>query len=250
MQYYYILFVNTIKYMEYRIGFKGKYWKLYEFTIVYKEVEGKTYKYDYYKFVKNISMNKEKAAAKYPEAIFDEFANDRKYTTFWKRELVVLATKFHCGKYAGKNFEMCDDYDYMKWFYNNCATDEQKPLLEDILFSNKFVMHEGQMISNEKLDELNEREARRLKSIEKLEKNIPFITFMAANIKTDGTYFDKSLQVTLKFDKYRCCGWDDFCYGMPIDYSGKARRIKGKQILVLQYVFDGEVVTVMNWKFA
>ena len=111
-------------------------------------------------------------------------------------------------------------------------------------------MHEDKLISNEKLNELKEREARRNKSIEKLEKNLPFIVFMAANVHTDGTYFDKQLQIKLLFEHYKSSYWNEIYYGMPIDNTGKARRVKGKQLLILRYVFDGEVVNVIEWKFA
>lgn len=236
--------------MEYRIGFKGKYYKLYEFFTSTHELYGKTYRRENYKFVKNISMNKEKAAEKYPNAIFDEFANNQKYTFFYKQEQVIFPDKFHCGKYCGKSFDMCNDYDYMKWFYNDCANDEQKAVLEPILKENGFIMHEDKLISNEKLNELKERETRRNKSIEKLEKNLPFIVFMAANVHTDGTYFDKQLQIKLLFERCKSSYWNEIYYGMPIDSTGKARRVKGKQLLILRYIFDGEVVNVIEWKFA
>ena len=62
--------------MEYRIGFKGKYYKLFEYKIKYLEENGKTYKYECYSFVKVISMSKEKTIEKYPDVPFDEYCND------------------------------------------------------------------------------------------------------------------------------------------------------------------------------
>ena len=236
--------------MEYRIGFTGKYYKLYEYNIIYREDYGKTYKYEHYKFVKVISMNKDKTIEKYPDVSFDEFCNDRKYSTFFKRTLVINDDKFHCGKYAGKNFDMCDDYDYLMWFYNACANDNQKSIIENILLNNDYIIIDNVMMSKEKINKENEKENRKNKSLEKLAKGLPFIVNFTANIHTDGTYFDKNLQITLRFERYRTSYWDDIYYGMPIDSNNKAKRIKGKQIMITKYTVDNDIVNILEWRFA
>lgn len=236
--------------MEYRIGFKGKYYKLFEYKIKYLEENGKTYKYECYSFVKVISMSKEKTLEKYPDVPFDEYCNDRKYATFYKRTLIINDDKFHCGKYAGKNFDMCDDYDYMMWFYNTCANETQKPIIESILLNNNYIIIDNKMCSQAKLDLKNEREDRKNKTLEKLEKGLPFIINFTANIHTDGTYFDKQLQVTLKFEKYRTSYWDEIYYGMPIDSKGNAKRVKGKQVMITKYTIDNDIVNISEWRFA
>ena len=236
--------------MEYRIGFKGKYYKLFEYKTENREDYGRTYKYEYYKFVKVISMNKEKTIEKYPDVPFDEFCNDRKYSTFYKRTLIINDDKFHCGKYAGKNFEMCEDYDYMMWFYNTCANETQKPIIESILLNNNYVIINNEMVSQAKIDWDNDKENRKNKTLEKLEKGLPFIVIFNGNIHTDGTYFDKQLQVTLSFEKYRTSYWDDIFYGMPIDSNGNAKRIKGKQIMITKYNINNDIVSIKEWRFA
>ena len=236
--------------MEYRIGFKGKYYKLYEYKIKYSEENGKTYKYECYSFVKVISMSKEKTIVKYPDVQFDEFCNDRKYSTFYKRTLVINDDKFHCGKYAGKSFEMCDDYDYLMWFYNTCANDSQKQIIENILLNNDYVIIDNVMMSKEKINKENEREDRKNKTLEKLNKKLPFIVNFTANVHTDGTYFDKQLQVTFRFERYRNSYWYDICYGMPIDSNNKAKRVKGKQLMITKYTVDNDIVNISEWRFA
>lgn len=238
--------------MEYRIGFKGKYYKLFEYKTQISDENGKTYKYEYYSFVKVISMSKEKTIEKYPNVPFDEFCNDRNYSTFYKRTLIIKNDKFHCGKYAGKNFDMCDDYDYMKWFYNSCAKDNQKEIIKNILLANGYIIQEDdKMASTKKIEETNERENRKVKSFEKLSKNLPFIVNFKANIHSDGTYFDKQMQVTLHFENYKVSYWDDIVYGMPIDSKGYGKRIKDKQILILKYTIDeNNTVNITDWKFA
>ena len=235
--------------MEYRIGFTGKYYKLYEYNIIYREDSGKTYKYECYSFAKVISMNKDKTIKKYPDVPFDEFCNDRRYSTFHKRTLIINDDKFHCGKYAGKSFDMCDDYDYMMWFYNTCATETQKPIIENILLNNNYVSINNEMCSQAKLDLKNERDDRKNKTLEKLEKGLPFIINFTANIHTDGTYFDKQLQVTLRFEKYRTSYWDEIYYGMPIDSKGNAKRIKGKQVMITKYTINNDIVNISEWRF-
>ena len=236
--------------MEYRIGFKGKYYKLFEYEIKYLEENGKTYKYECYSFVKVISMSKEKTIEKYPDVPFDEFCNDRRYSTFYKRTLIIKNDKFHCGKYAGKCFNMCDDYDYMKWFYNSCATEEQKDIIKPILLDNNYVLVDNEFYSVEKLEKDANKESQKNKTLEKLSKNLPFISSVEKNINTSGDYFDKQLQIKLHFEKYKTSYWDELYYGMPIDNKGKAKRIKGKQILVIKYTLSDNIVNIEEWKFA
>ena len=236
--------------MEYRIGFTGKYYKLYEYNIIYREDYGKIYKYECYSFVKVISMSKDKTIKKYPDVQFDEFCNDRRYSTFNKRTLIIKNDKFHCGKYAGKSFDMCDDYDYMKWFYNSCATEDQKEVLKSILLENNYVLVDNEFYSVEKIENDINKENQKNKTLEKLSKNLPFISSVEKNINTNGEYFDKKLQIKLHFERYKTSYWDEFYYGMPIDLNGKAKRIKGKQILILKYTLNDNVVNIQEWKFA
>ena len=188
--------------MEYRIGFTGKYYKLYEYNIIYREDYGKIYKYECYSFVKVISMSKDKTIKKYPDVQFDEFCNDRRYSTFNKRTLIIKNDKFHCGKYAGKSFDMCDDYDYMKWFYNSCATEDQKEVLKSILLENNYVLVDNEFYSVEKIENDINKENQKNKTLEKLSKNLPFISSVEKNINTNGDYFDKKLQIKLHFERY------------------------------------------------
>ena len=236
--------------MEYRIGFTGKYYKLYEYNIIYREDNGKTYKYECYSFVKVISMSKDKTIKKYPDVPFDEFCNDRRYSTFHKRTLIIKNDKFHCGKYAGKNFDMCDDYDYMKWFYNSCATEDQKKFIKQILLDNNYVLVDNEFYSVEKLEKDANKESQKNKTLEKLSKNLPFISSIEKNINTEGDYFDKKLQIKLHFERYKTSYWDDFYYGMPIDSNGNAKRIKGKQIIITKYNVNNDIVSIKEWRFA
>lgn len=247
--------------MEYRIGFKGKYYKLYEYKITYLVDNGKKFKYEWYKFSKVISMNKEKTIKLYPDVPFDNFCNNRVYSNFYRRTLVIENDKFHCGQYAGKCFDMCDDYDYMMWFYNSCATEEQKENLKTILLNsssskNNYMLVDNIIVSKEKINEEKEKNNRKHKILEKLKKNLPFIVNFTANIHTDGTYFDDRLQIKIHFNKYKISHWKDFSYGLPIDNKGKAKRIKNKQILILKYEvnhynsLEDIIVNVQEWQFA
>ena len=237
--------------MEYRIGFKGKYYRLYEYKIKYSEENGKTYKYEYYSFIKVISMSKEKTIEKYPDIQFDEFCNDRKYSTFHKRTLIINDNKFHCGKYAGKSFDMCDDYDYMAWFYNSCANKNQKEILKSILLENNYILIDNEFHSSEQIKIDINKENKKNEMLKKLNKNLPFISNIEKNPNINGDYYDKSLQIKLHFVNYKTSFWDDYCYSMPIDINGKAKRIKGKQILITKYNindFDTIEVNVIEWR--
>jgi hypothetical protein len=145
---------------------------------------------------------------------------------------------------------MCDDYDYLMWFYNTCANDNQKSIIKDILLNNNYIIVDNVMMSIEKINNENDKKIVKNKTLEKLEKGLPVIVNFTANVHTDGTYFDKQLQVTFRFEKYRNSFWDDICYGMPINSDNKAKRVKGKQLMITKYKVENDIVNISEWRFA
>ena len=73
---------------------------------------------------------------------------------------------------------------------------------------------------------------------------------MTKNLNSLGIYFAYDFQINVKFPEYKTMYYDGYYYAFPIDSKGHAKRVKGKQVLISNYVFDGETVIVQDWKFA
>ena len=119
--------------MALKIGFARKYYTVWNYSVSERtDARGIKYRTEHYVFLRNAAMNKEKAVAKYPDAEYCE--NLRGRTRSWDYEhRVIENNKFHVGKYSGILFTACTDYNYMMWFYNNCAIDVQKNVIEHVL---------------------------------------------------------------------------------------------------------------------
>lgn len=253
--------------MGLKIGFARKYYTVWEYSVSYRTDErGINYKTEHYTFLRNASMNKEKALAKYPEATYDE--NLRGRTRSWDYEhRIVEYNKFHVGKYSGILFAACTDYNYMMWFYNNCANDEQKAVIETVLIpegyevvDNTYSWNDGfdehinterRIISPEDVQARKEQEERELRGKARLAKSIPFVVTMEKNLNDMGEYFIRDLEITIRFENYKTNYYEGYYYGLPLDKKGKAKRVKNKQLLIEKYELTNDTTAlVKEWRFA
>ena len=253
--------------MSLKIGFARKYYTVWEYSVSYRTDErGINYKTEHYTFLRNASMNKEKALTKYPEATFDE--NLRGRTRSWDYEhRIVENNKFHYGKYAGILFTACTDYPYLMWFYNNCAIDAQKEIIEPVLLAEGYEVDEfttnwsdgfdehtntyRKMISPEDVQARKEQEERELQGKARLAKGIPFVVTMEKNLNDMGEYFIRDLEITIRFENYKENYYEGYYYGLPLDKKGKAKRVKNKQLLIEKYeLVNDTTALVKEWRFA
>jgi len=243
--------------MALKIGFARKYYTVWDYSVSYRtDARGVNYKTEHYVFLRNASMNKEKALAKYPDAEYCEDLRGR--TRSWDYEKrIIEPNKFHVGKYSGILFSACTDYSYMMWFYNNCATTEQMENIAAICIPEGYEIitytstNEKHMISPEDVKARKEQEERELQGKARLEKGIPFIVTMKKNLNYMGEYFIKDLEITLRFEKFKEGYYRDMVWGLPIDKKGNAKRVKNKQILIEKYELAGNNIALVNeWRFA
>lgn len=251
--------------MALKIGFARKYYTVWDYSVSYRtDARGVNYKTEHYVFLRNASMNKEKALAKYPDAEYCEDLRGR--TRSWDYEKrIIEPNKFHVGKYSGILFSACTDYSYMMWFYNNCATTEQMKNIESVLIpegyevvEHRFSINEDdhetvtyQMISPEDVKARKEQEEREIQGKARLERGIPFVVTMEKNLNYMGEYFIKDLEIELHFEKFKTNYYQNMIWGLPIDKKGNAKRVKNKQILIEKYELgDNNTAVVKEWRFA
>ena len=254
--------------MALKIGFARKYYTLWDYSVSYRtDARGVNYKTEHYVFLRNASMNKEKALAKYPDAEYCEDLRGR--TRSWDYEKrIIEPNKFHVGKYSGILFSACTDYSYMMWFYNNCATTEQMDNIAAVcvpegyeVVENTYTWDDGygetstrtekRMISPEDVKARKEQEEREMQGKARLEKGIPFVVTMEKNLNDMGDYFINDLEITLRFEKFKPGYYRDMTWGYPIDKKGNAKRVKNKQILIEKYELAGNnIAIVKEWRFA
>lgn len=240
--------------MALRIGFANKYYTLWEYNVSYRTNEkGISFKTESYRFLHNASKDKDRAFAKYPDATFDENLRGRHHSWSYEKRIIDY-NKYHCGKYMGVMFTASTDYNYMMWFYNTCAIDEQKPIIEPLLLEEgyefdyvgdtKIFITPKEVEKRKHLDELGS------KGKAKLAQGIPFVVTFARSLNEVGEYFINDLQITLSFENYKTMYYDGFYYSLPIDAKGHTKRIKNKQIMIEKYELINENnALVKSWKF-
>ena len=241
--------------MALKIGFARKYYTVWDYSVSYRtDARGINYKTDHYVFLRNASMSKEKALAKYPDAEYCEDLRGR--TRSWDYEKrIIEPNKFHVGKYSGILFTVCTDYNYMMWFYNNCANDDQQAVIESVLIPEGYEVRQyetnKEMISPEEIKACKEQEEHELKGKQRLAKKIPFVVTMERNLNEFGEYFIKDFEITIRFKNFKENYYQGYYYGLPLDKKGNAKRVKNKQILIEKYELIDDVTALVNeWRFA
>ena len=254
--------------MALKIGFARKYYTVWDYSVSYRtDARGVTYKTEHYVFLRNASMDKEKALAKYPDATYCEDLRGR--TRSWDYEKRIIEyNKFHVGKYSGILFSACTDYNYMMWFYNNCAIEDQREGIEAVLIPEGYEVYESrytpydsdqevvtkQMISPEEAQARREQEERELQGKARLAKGFPFVVNMERNLSDEGEYLIRDLGILLRFEKFKPGYYRDMTWGYPIDKKGNAKRVKNKQLLIEKYDYVEDnyhtIAVVKEWRFA
>lgn len=137
---------------SYYISFANKYYTLW-YVVVYHIVDRERgYKYDDVRatYIKNISMSKEVALAKYPDTPWNTMLQGKSRSFCYTTEKVRIDTYcFRYGKYCGMKFENCTDYDYMVWYFGNESyehrrgeiSDDLKPLVDKVLANTDYVLY-------------------------------------------------------------------------------------------------------------
>lgn len=145
------------------IGFTTKYYTLWEVS--------SDHKYTYYKYIKNISMDFEKAQAKEPTAIVD--LTLRGHSSF--RVERVSPDCFQFGKYKEIPYTECNDYPYMAWYHNKVDIKDAKARTRKILLAHGYMLWNGEtMVTAEQYKRNEYLKANIPKFSAKVEANMPF----------------------------------------------------------------------------
>ena len=118
------------------IGFATKFYTLWTVTEEVEENETGVYEKTYCHFLKNISMDFNRAKEKYPEAVY--VSDLRGHTSFFHTKCIEKygEDEFKGGKYAGEKITDCKDYNYLLWAwdkYPNVISYGARDLIEAIL---------------------------------------------------------------------------------------------------------------------
>jgi hypothetical protein len=226
----------------------------------YDSHNGYTDDYEYYKRIKKVSMNKDKALSLYPNAIFMEDLFT-KSGSFFKRipntRKWYAHNVFRFGKYFGENISKCTDYDYMLWYYDQIEAndDDHSNFVKYTLKHNSNHVYKtcgdyGYFISehDHKKALLNHDNKNNL--IEKLKNNEPINLGPDKNLNAYGEYTEGN--VVYRFNHYKTNYYGGWPYGLPLLDGKLAKRIKFKNIIITDYTYKNEdnriIINIENFK--
>ena len=225
------------------IGFANKYYTLWEVTSSSRVInESMTTIITYHRFMKNISFDKAKAMAKYPNATVDESLRGK--TKSWKsfQEVWNNVDTFRFGRSKYNKIET-EDISYVEWYWNNCPA-EQKEYVGNYLIANGYEIRNKSYINShnefveyyvavspKELEEERIQEAKRNSIVDGIIENDKIEFTPVKNLNEDGDYFDTEKNVIYHFTNVKTYCYDGYYYCLPIDTKGKAKRIKNKTII-------------------
>lgn len=231
------------------IGFANKYYTLWDVTEHVENNEYSKYVWYTYSFIKNISMDKEKAFNSYPNINFDETLKGKSITfTTKKKEVWDNVDTFRYGRYKGKKIAEINDIKYIEWYYNNVLDDEHKKHVLEILLDNGYsfdvvkwvdsdnIEHESKCLidpeTKTELDKSN-NEFNILKNSVKNNEIIE-IKFLK-NLDNNGNYREGN--VIYHFNKYSLKTYNGYDYSIPT-INGKGKLIKNKNVKITNYTYS------------
>lgn len=260
-----------------KIGFANKFFTLWQLTerLVDTPCGGSEIVREY-TYVKNISIDEETAKSKYPGVEYDDdlkgktgsftiYANANK-----KRKIEYAPNVYHFGKYEGKTFEEAGDINYAVWFFYTCdygrgEYDRGRCLMEYLkkfgyVFEKRISEYDGDVYYIMKTpDEIKFIENAKNEHKEFVEYALagkPISIVPAKNLDGNGNYIVKNTlneipDVIYHFDETKEMWYNGYYYWLPV-IGGKAKRFKGKNIVINDYTVnnDNGVLTINVKNFA
>ena len=247
------------------IIFRNKFYKLYETKeSIWKQTDDFTEYVICYNFVKNISKDKTKALAKYPDAEFNETLGEYRRGSFNTFRIEWTTTKlFRFGKYKFNRIDDTDDINYISWYYGQ-IDGEHKEYVASIL--NKWgieIETTSVKIGKKKITTTCLVDTNQIKKNEMLDKkyhsllddkengNILYLN-ATHNPNEDGLYRDGD--VLYKFEKVRFHYYNGIEYFLPV-LNDHAKRIKNKKLAIDNYNITRDnkgnvVIEIKNFKIS
>ena len=230
------------------IGFTNKYYTLWQITEESKPLgNGHNYVTVHYNYIKNISYDKEKAFAQYPDAIFDE--NLRGKTQSWETagEVWENVDVFRFGKYKYDKIADINDTEYIAWYWDQVCGEHKDYVSNELknrgyeIRKYEYTNYDGSKTESEYLmspealenERINEDNLNRI--CNKLEKNEIIELVPIKNLDEFGEYRDGD--VIYKFENYKSAYYNGYEYALPIK-NGKAKRMKNKNLRITDYIYN------------
>lgn len=232
------------------IGFANKFYTLWTITDECKPLgNGRTYKVTHYNYIKNISMDKETALAKYPNAILDE--NLKGMSRSWSSKPQIIwdnVDTFRFGKYSDMKIDDVSDTNYIAWYWDNVYEDH-RDYVGKVLESRGYEIREWgagnkYLVSPEELEEEKARELEKNNTLNLLAKNEPFTINLDHNPNEDGDC--RIGDVIYHFQEVKENYYQGWSYYLPV-LNGKQKRIKNKNLVIKNYTYkveDNGLITV------
>ena len=246
------------------IGFTNKYytlWDVMEETIDLHN--GQKMHIVHNAYIKNISFDKEKAFAAYPDAPFSEELRGHSASFDTKKIVWDNVDTFRFGKYNGLKIEEVNDVKYTSWYWDQVYA-EHRDFVSEYLKKHGYEVRtrtwesydgttktDEYLMSPEALD-IEKAEAEKLAEDENILKTgNPLSFFCEYNLDENGEVRDGNL--TYKFPETKEMEYRGWPYWLPIK-DGKSKRIKNKNITVMKYTYEpnnyGFTINVIDFEIA
>lgn len=234
------------------IGFANKYYTLWEVNI--NVIEYENYKTEIYNniYIKNISIDKDKAFAKYPTVVFDENLHGRTNDFIYNKTIWKNIDTFRFGALCDTKIEDCTDFIYLETYYNNIAWDDHHEYIKDFLISSGYVFRNGELLSPRYIKRQHDI-ADNQKYVRDCIDNHKSISFIATtNVNDNGDIYDKDAAITYVFQKVSLQSYNGYQYYLPM-LNDKAKRIKNKTIEITDYMveeteYNELIIHIKNFK--
>lgn len=239
---------------QFKIGFAYKFYTLWEMTQENRyEGNGRVHIVTDYKFIKNISMDREVVEQKYPGIEIDENLRGKNHSFFEEKYVWTEQDKFRFGKYAGSKFTDCYDYSYLAWYYTQIdeSQQEHRDIIKSILVDHGYEVKGDIVLSPKEVQERKEMKERTKEFIEMVENGELLEFTPEYNLSFDGIY--RQDLIFFKFPEVKEMYYQDYVYFLPI-INGKTKRIKNKNVIVSEYTYkivrDSVVIYIEKFDIA
>lgn len=227
----------------YTIGFAEKFYTLWDVTTEnFVSANGRKATRTDCRYIKNISYDKETALAKYPDAELDETL--RGHSSFSRVEYEPLPTDvFPCGRWVNTPIADCPDLDYLYWAEEHMLDEDRREIAKTALLkSGKYQMRGETLLSNEEVKEIEEWTAEAEALVAQLEMGEKITIQNTSNIHYGDYYYSETAVdgVTLIWneDRLKEMYYSGYEYYLPIDNSGKGKKIKNKALIITPESFE------------
>jgi len=216
------------------IGFATKFYTLWTVTETVETNESGVYEKTYCTYLRNISMNLDRAKEKYPDAVF--VPDLRGHTSFCRTKCVEKygEDEFKGGKYVGQKIADCKDYNYLLWAWDKypyVISYGARDLVEAILDSAGYKkINDSKIVTPEEYAKI-EASFTECEEVAAKFKEGPVTVLFTRNLDEYGNTTVGN--ITYHFENVKDMYYQGYTYCLPVDSKGKAKKIKGKELTLM-----------------